>query len=115
MNQTKVKKSKKIENKQIYIPHIHYKIEVSFKSKEFLNNLGMECACEYIKNGQIKLHFRNKPVAHDFPSLAHEILHAIQWISKDRGIDMIKEEEHCAYMMQFILNEILNYEYQLKK
>jgi hypothetical protein len=96
---------------KIYIPHLHYKINVSFKSKKFLDNLGIQCACEHIKNGEVTIHFKRKPKNTDFPSVAHEVMHVIQRIAHDRGIDMIKEEEHCAYLMHYILNKILGYEF----
>ena len=97
----------------IYLDHIFYRIEVSFKSRKFLNNRGIECACEYIENGYIKLHFRNKPKMKDFPSVAHEVVHCLQWIANDRNINFTKEEEHFAYMMQFILNRIFGFDYEL--
>ena len=98
---------------EISLDHLFYRIEVSFNSKDFLNERGIECATEYIENGHIKLHFRSKPKYIDFPSVAHEVVHCLQWIAKDRNIEFIKEEEHFAYLMQYILNRILNLEYRL--
>ena len=100
---------------KISLDHLFYTIEVSFNSADFLNERGIECATEYVRNGYIKLHFRSKPKNIDFPSVAHEVIHSLQWIAKDRGIDFIKEEEHFAYLMQYILNRILNLEYRLWK
>jgi len=97
----------------IYLDHLFYEIEVIFTSSKFLDERGIECACEYIRNGKIKLHFRSKPKPLNFPSVAHEVVHCLQWIAKDRCIDFTKEEEHFAYMMQFILNRILKLEYKL--
>ena len=97
----------------IYLDYLFIRIEVSFKSRNFLNERGIECAAEYIENGHIKLHFRNKPKFKDFPSVAHEVIHCLQWIAKDRNIDFTKEEEHFAYMMQFILNRIFGFSYEL--
>ena len=45
-------------------------------------------------------------------SVAHEVLHVLQFISEDRFIDMTKEKEHFAYMMSYIMNKILGYEYE---
>ena len=104
---------KKEDNMNIYLDHLYYRIEVIFTSSKFLDRKGIECACEYIQNGYIKLHLRSKPKSINFPSVAHEVIHCLQWIAKDRGMDFIREEEHFAYMMQFILNRIFNYEYRL--
>lgn len=110
-----MKKEKKSKNIEIFLDHLFYRIEVSFSSADFLNQRGHECATEYVENGYIKLHFREKPKDIHFPSVAHEVLHCIQFIAKDRGIDIIEEREHCAYMMQYILNRILKMHYELWK
>jgi len=99
----------------IYLDHLFYKIEVDFNSKDFLNQRGIECATEDVENGYIKLHFRSKPKDINFSSVAHEVLHCIQFIAKHRGIDITEEKEHCAYMMQYILNRILKLDYELWK
>ena len=107
-----MRKEKEIST-NIYLDHIFYRIEIIFTSKKFLDEREMECASEYIENGHIKLHLRSKPQKQHFPSVAHEVIHCLQWIAKDRNIDFIKEEEHFAYMMQFMLNRIFEYEYKL--
>ena len=45
--------------------------------------------------------------------LAHEVLHAIQFMCESRLIDMIKEREHVGYLMSYIMNKILGYEYDI--
>lgn len=100
----------KVYMKKIYISHLHYKIEVNFNSKTYLKNIGRE-ACAIHTPNKIQLLLKNKPKLKDFPTVAHEVMHVIQFISKDRGIDMTNEVEHCGYLMQFILNEILEYKY----
>lgn len=100
---------------EIYLPHLHYTIYVRLNSTVFLNRQGSECACEGIDKSSLRLHFRSKPKPHNFPSVAHEVMHAVQWICQARAIDMVREEEHCAYIMQYILNQILGYKYELWK
>jgi hypothetical protein len=97
---------------KIYIPHIHYRIDVSFDSAKYLNEMGMEAACAYLKNGHVKLHFRGKPSMRNAPTVAHEVMHAMQFISKDRGIDMTQELEHFGYMTNFVMNKIFGLEYE---
>jgi hypothetical protein len=44
-------------------------------------------------------------------TVAHEIVHALQYICKDRYMDFTKECEHTAYMMQHLMGFVLNYEW----
>lgn len=96
--------------KNIYIPHLHYHINVYFDSEKYLTDLGIEAGTLHSK-GLIEIHFKKKPNDYDFPTVAHEVMHALQFICKDRKIDMTNEVEHCGYLMQYILNQILGYEY----
>jgi hypothetical protein len=40
------------------------------------------------------------------PYIAHEIMHAIQIMCKNYAMDITKEEEHTAYIMFYLLEEV---------
>lgn len=39
---------------------------------------------------------------HDLSTLVHEIIHALQFICDDRGIEFTDEMEHMAYVADYI-------------
>lgn len=103
--------------KKIYIPHLFYTVYICDKSKatgrvkKYLKDENMN-ACREISGShasRIWIKMPIKPV--EVPTLAHEIVHVLQHIAKERDIDFKDEEEHFAYLMQYILNEALNYEF----
>lgn len=60
--------------------------------------------------------YANSPIkTSDIPSIVHEIIHALQFLSADRDIQFTQEQEHFAYLAQHILNEILDYKYIFTK
>lgn len=99
---------------KIYIPHIHYFVFIKDvkkskgEIKEFLKN---NVACREIVDNNSSIIWIKFPIKNNVGSLAHEIIHVLQHISFVRGIDFIKEEEHFAYLMQFILNKATGYEF----
>jgi hypothetical protein len=99
---------------KIYIPHLHYTIKVNFKATKYLNSVGLEACVLYNKNNLV-LCLRREPKPIDFPTVAHEVLHLIQYICRDRNINMTEEIEHCGYLMQFILNKILKNKFEIRK
>ena len=100
----------------VRIPHLGYKIVFRWGYKtviSFLDENNMNaCHIDYDKCTS-EIWLREKPnLKNGFSSLAHEILHALQFIAEKRHIDMVKEKEHFAYLMQYILNEVLGYKYE---
>lgn len=101
---------------KIYIPHIHYTLKVKdvSKAKSYVKELlKTKVACFHKEdnfNGciYIKLPIKNFEV----PLLAHEVIHCLQHICETRNIDFVDEKEHMAYLMSWILNEILGYRYK---
>lgn len=48
----------------------------------------------------------------NFPLIAHEVMHVIQQICEKFGMTVETEQEHTAYMMSYILNQLLGYDYE---
>lgn len=101
---------------EIIIPHLAYTVEILDIKKAKGNDL--------YKLGffhAITLKYKNKSIIYmklplkrqHIPVLAHELTHVIQNICADRDIDAVQEQEHCAYMMQYLLGKIMGYEYNV--
>ena len=58
--------------------------------------------------------FINRPVRLiNTPTLAHEIVHILQYIAEARNMDMVQEQEHFGYLMNYIMNRVLEFEYNI--
>lgn len=47
-----------------------------------------------------------------YATLAHELVHVLQYICESRGIEFTQEQENTAYLMQYLLNEVTGYKYE---
>lgn len=92
--------------KKIAIPHLGYTVIHGIKKH---NTFTMYC--EKINNNSCAIYYPKKLSTNDLSTLAHEVVHALQYIAEARHINMINEQEHVAYLMQYILNEILGFRY----
>lgn len=101
---------------KIYLPHINYTLHVKDISKgkgEVKEYLKTKVAChikinECMSEIYVKLPIKQK----DVTTLCHELIHVLQNISHTFDINFSNEEEHFAYMFQYMLNKILGYEYE---
>ena len=39
-------------------------------------------------------------------TLAHELMHVLQFVAEERDIDMSSEKEHFGYLMEWLMNQI---------
>lgn len=96
---------------KIYIPHLGYTVEIKkFKDDPRVPNAMAWSETLGPDKSAIYIHQPIKRV--DTPLLAHELIHVLQWIAVARGIDFTQEQEHFAYLMQWVMNEVLGYEYE---
>lgn len=111
-------RNNKHEFKHIELPHIGY--TVIFKDLSYLKGvekkggaytMAFDSNTSYVFVDKIAQRIKEP---NTFPTLAHEIVHVLQNICIARMMDFEKENEHMAYIMQYILNEILGYSYVLK-
>jgi hypothetical protein len=42
------------------------------------------------------------------PMIMHEIIHGLQYICENRGIDMAEEKEHIAYMSSYLIEQLMD-------
>jgi hypothetical protein len=101
---------------KIKIPHIFYEVEIldikkaTGVGKEMLKS-NFVAITEYQNHKSIiYIKLPIKPV--DVPTLCHELVHVLQNICRDNKISFENEEEHTAYIFQYVLNEILGYEFK---
>jgi hypothetical protein len=93
---------------KIYLPHINYTVEVrKYKPEPSLPNAFVWC--ERIDKNKTVLYLRPKTPA---PSIAHELVHVLRYICRDRHMDFTLEEEHMAYIMQYLLGKLTGMEWQ---
>lgn len=101
------------KEKTILIPHLHYKVHLkdSRKAKgEVKDFLKTYIACAQELNRHESIIWTQMPVKeHDIPTIAHELIHVLQNICKWHHIDFIEEKEHCAYLFNFMFNEMIGY------
>ena len=96
----------------IEIPHLNYKILYGVCLKEFTGRHEKSLAItENSTKNTATILFRKKPDTLNSSVVAHEIMHALQYICRRRNIVMEDETEHMGYLMQFIFNEIYDREY----
>jgi hypothetical protein len=98
---------------EIPIPHMGYKVMYGVNPKEFSDRqeISMMFAEDTNKN-QATIIFRHTPKDIESGAVAHEILHALQFMCRRRNIVMEAETEHMGYLMQYIFKEIYDREYE---
>ena len=106
--------------KTIPIPHLYIDIHfddlskmkgVDIKGSGFTCIMGDDSVVVFLQD--IKNNIKN-PVF--FPVIAHEVMHVIQILCERNMMKVENEQEHTAYLMLYILNELLGYEgFKFKK
>jgi hypothetical protein len=95
---------------KIYLPHIHYTVHVKQMT---VPPEGVLHAKAYVlredENSCTVFLDKKKIVAGD---LAHEIVHVLQFICGDRNINFVLEQEHTAYIMQYLMGKIMGYSWE---
>lgn len=105
-----------IENKIniVDIPHLNYKVYYGISSKEFTGRQEKSFAFAENTNKDVAtIIFRKQPTTLDSATIAHEIVHVLQFICRRRNIIMEDETEHMGYLMQYIFNEIYDRKYSV--
>lgn len=102
----------RIDMKIIKIPHLKYEVWVKDMSKlkgvekkgsGFTCVVNENTACIFIENLK-----ESSIMLERIPHIAHEVTHVLQIICEKFGMKMENEQEHTAYLMSYILEEILN-------
>lgn len=95
---------------EIVISHLNYKIIYGVSPKEFIGAQAKSIMfAEDTNKNCAAVIFRKKPTQIEMSTVAHEVMHALQYMCQRRNIKMEVELEHMGYLMQYILNEIYGY------
>ena len=97
---------------EIEIPHLAYKVKVVLDPKEFYGEYHNSLMLAEDTGRSLATIYLRKPIPKTrkiIPTVAHEVMHVIQYICRNRTIKMEKESEHMGYLMQYILANILGY------
>jgi hypothetical protein len=107
---------KRTKNKIVIINHLGYTIKFCSTDK----NSSFENYCIKINNNEchiilkdIQKYENNSFFRTNISIVAHEIVHALQFICESRNIDMVAEQEHIGYMMNYIMNEFIGVKYNV--
>src|SRR5271156_5971739 len=99
----------KIHYQTIYIPHLNYRLRIR-PLKKIPASLPRAASAYAKREGRCTGSIYLKP--NETPSgVAHEVMHILQYIHSDYGMDFDCEFEHMAYLMQWILGKILGYKW----
>lgn len=95
---------------KIYLPHIHYTVKVKQRTG-YRGNHTAKWLCERTDKDTSTLYI-DMPVSQaETPTLAQGLVHVIQNICEDRHMVLSLEKEHMGYLMQYLMNRVLGYEY----
>ena len=88
---------------KIYIHHLVYTIHIKDKYHKHMGNLP---SCERMDNNNCIL-WLPKKIRREVTTVAHEVMHVLQYIAEARDINMTAEQEHMGYLMQYIMAKVL--------
>ena len=110
------RKSKDLPTKVIEIPHLKFRVLI--KDMEAYKKLYPD---NEIKGGAVTLRTDTHEITifitdmakstlliENTPLIAHECMHVIQLISTQYGMSIEHEMEHSAYLMYYLIEEIIN-------
>lgn len=101
------KKSKPIV---VEIPHLAYTINIKVDLKQFTGSQSTWRAfAQHDNSYSSTIYLREKPKLEKVFLVSHEVMHCLQWMCRDRNIDMEYESEHMAYLMQYVLGRAFGY------
>ena len=108
--------TKAIHFKEVEFPHLRAKVKffdlsklkgVPIQGSGYTNIMSVD----ELRNIEIGVFFEdieaNLKKIECMPYIFHEIIHAIQYICEERGMDMELEKESVAYMATYLLESIL--------
>ncbi len=104
--------------KEILIPHLKYKVKVYDLSKLSMQNemsvpMDIKGSGYTAVSGEYECSIfiedleESKKVIDRIPTIAHECMHAVQIICEKFGMRVENEQEHTAYLLHYLLEEII--------
>lgn len=101
--------------KIINLPHLTYQVYF-YTGKDIPKNCSNEGSIAWTVKGENSSAVCIREKIDAQPTLlAHEIMHVLQFLAHERNMDFLQEQEHFAYLMQFLLAEMLGVKLYSKK
>jgi hypothetical protein len=100
---------------KITIPHLKYSVEIKDikkGDKTYTDKLNVRAYAERDDSNKTTIYIKLPIKRDELSTLCHELIHAMQNMCQDRNIRFENEEEHIGYIFQYLINEILGYEYK---
>lgn len=104
--------------RKVEIPHVRFTVYFLDLSKlQGVPHLGAGYTCvfenTYSQNGETKVCIflqdikKNTKRIQFAPYIAHEIMHALQILCENTGMQIHEEKEHTAYLMHYLLEQVI--------
>jgi len=93
------------EEMKIYLPHIHYTVY----TKPLKAHPSLKYAQAWTERTNRNTSTIYLPKKTNDGDLAHELIHVLQFICEDRNMNFLLEQEHTAYIMQYLMGKIRGY------
>lgn len=95
-------------SKTVYIPHLNYTVRFRpfKKPPPAIRNARAWIRRDDANGCTIYVGPRETP-----SQIAHELVHTLRYICIDRHMDFEDEDEHMAYLMQYLMGQALGYEW----
>lgn len=94
---------------KVYLPHINYTVYILTFKKPHKDLPQSKAYTEKGADGKSCAMYLPKKVTAG--TVAHEIIHVLRYICEARDMSFLLEEEHMAYIAQYLTNKALGYEY----
>lgn len=92
-----------MRSQDIELPHINYTVRIRAYGRPPRAFEGVEAWVERTSKWACTVHLKKDALA---STVAHELVHVLQFICLDRHMDFILEQEHMAYIMQYLMMTI---------
>lgn len=94
---------------KVYLPHINYTVFIKTFEKSPKELSSAKAYTAKGADGKSCVMYLPKKVTPG--TVVHEVVHVLRYICEDKNMSFLLEEEHMAYIAQYITNEALGYEY----
>lgn len=92
--------------KTVSLPHLAYKVRFRYFTKAPPNLPNALAYCRHNHSSMCTVYVHKKEAV---SAIAHELTHVLRWICLDRNMRFTDEAEHMAYLMQYLMGEVLGY------
>lgn len=96
---------------KVYLPHINYTVLIKKRGVCKKAPAWMKAVAEKTSPNSATIYIKLPISRNDYPTLVHELIHVLQYICASRNIDFTAEQEHMAYIGNYIFNKATGFHY----